>query len=64
METGALLHAPSAPELAGWRVRKTFVGLALLVAAGLGTYIGIMGMSTDDSAGDGAVFVTLVTIGA
>jgi hypothetical protein len=64
VETGALLHAPSGPELAGWKARKTLVGLALLVAAALGTFVGIKGMDGGGSAGDGTVLVTLVTIGA
>ncbi|UCC92223.1 MAG: hypothetical protein JSW25_05980, partial [Thermoplasmata archaeon] len=63
-ETGALLHAPSEPELAGWKVRRTLLGILLLAAGALGAYLGFMGMTTEGSAGDGAVFVTLVTIGA
>jgi len=64
VETGKLLHAPSPPELAGWKARKALVGLALLVAAVLGTFVGIKGMDGGGSAGDGTVLVTLVTIGA
>jgi hypothetical protein len=64
VETGALLHAPSEPELAGWKVRRTLVGLVLMIAGAIGAYLGIMGMSSDATAGDGAVLVTVVTLGA
>jgi hypothetical protein len=59
-----LLHAPSELELSGWKVRRTLVGLALLVAGVLGAYLGLMGMTSEGSAGDGAAFVTIVTVGA
>lgn len=45
-------------------MRRTLIGLVLLVVACLGMYLGLMGMTVDDAAGDGGVLVTLVTIGA
>jgi hypothetical protein len=45
-------------------VRRTLVGIVLLVAGALGAYLGIMGMVTEDTSGDGAVMVTVVTLGA
>jgi len=59
-----VLHAPSAPELAGWKVQRTVIGLVLLGAAAIGLYLGVKGALADDTAGDGAVMVTFVTIGA
>ncbi len=59
-----MLHEPSEPELAGWRVQRTLIGLVLTVAACIGLYLGAQGMNVDDTAGDGGVFVTLVTLGA
>jgi len=40
------------------------IGLVLLAAAAMGLYLGVRGAVVDDTAGDGAVMVTLVTIGA
>ncbi len=64
MDTGPVLHAPSTPELAGWKVRRTLLGLVLLATAAASLFLGLMGALTDEVADDGAVMVTIVTIGA
>ena len=64
METGALVHAPSATELAGWRVRRTLLGVMLLVVGVLGLYLGLMGLTEGPKAGGGATLTSILTLGA
>ena len=64
VETGALVHAPSATELAGWRVRRTLLGGALLLVGVLGLYLGVMGLTEDPKAGGGATLTSILTLGA
>ncbi len=64
VETGALVHAPSATELAGWRMRRGLLGLILMVLTGLAIYLAIMGLLDDPEAGGGVVLTTIITLGA
>ena len=64
VETGALVHAPSAVELAGWRTRRGLLGLILMVVAGLAIYLALMGLLDDPEAGGGVVLTTIITLGA
>jgi len=64
VETGALVHEPTATELGGWRVWRVMLGLALIAVGVLGTYLGAKGLEAGGEAGDGTGIVTILTIGA
>ncbi len=64
VETGALVHGPTAIELAGWRMRRGLLGLILMVVAGLAIYLALMGLLDDPEAGGGVVLTTMITLGA
>lgn len=58
------MHAPSVIELAGWRTRRSLLGLILMVVAGLAIFLAIMGLLDDPEAGGGVVLTTILTVGA